>query len=264
MMSYAATIRSPQERPETAGRGRACTRGFTLVELLVVMGIIVLLMAIGVPSVTALMNSGKLSNTRQAVASAVAAARAVAVDESVPASGDAAFAGAAVVVKPRLNADGDLVAADLVVAAHDDEDGSNNPIYEASSRVTTLSLVTGTMAVGVFRKDTGDGSELNLLTPPFAIRFDAEGVLVTTDPDASGHQAVRYDMDGNDAISGSEVLPSAIGVIVFELDDLADAGYSISEAQTLDGADDTAGAWVRDNGIHLMFNRYSGTVLNEP
>lgn len=241
-------------RSERAGRA-VRRRGFTLIELLTVMGIITLLLAIGVPSVTALMNSGRLSNARQSVVSGVSVARAIAVRGGVP-EGDGDFAGAAAVMMPEPTAaGGELTGTTIQVVRHDRFNGQN-PVYEPAPNASILSLPGGAAAVGIFR----DAGGMRLIAPPFVVRFNREGTLITTASDETGSQAVRFDVydDGT-----PNTLRGAIGVIVFELEDLNDAGYSIDVGEQLATGDDTAGAWVRDNGRHLLFNRYSGTVLNQ-
>lgn len=174
--------------------------GFTLVELLVVVSLLVLLLAIAVPAMSRMMAGARAEASQATIASAVATARTYAgIKPSFPV-GD--YQGAAVIFTP---------ANELRIARHryDATDGSgnllvlNNPPRAGYADVPGEPYINLPASVGVvgITRTGNSGGEIALLTPPFAIRFNPEGVLVPgqagSQPPRDQSRIVFYDHDNN-------------------------------------------------------------------
>jgi hypothetical protein len=128
-------------------------------------------------------------------------------------------------------------------------DLTNANVVELDDQVGLAAITRGT-----------DG--LVLVPPPFAVRFERHGVLISRRSSTADQDGVYYDVNDDDAITqSSEGLHTVIGVFVFSRADLIEAHGSdlTAEADSSDPKRD----WIRNNGEALLFNRYSGTLARE-
>ncbi len=252
-------------RRPAPSRGAASKRwtrrdGFTLGELLVVIGIIILLVAVGLPATNTMIRSAQESGTVNRIDSAVAAARAFATRSNVVANGD--YLGAAAVFAPDPNSG----ATTIYITRHTRTDSSDKPEY---TRVEDPIALPGTVGVVGISKVVAGGIRLtpvsDLADNPrkgaFALRFDRHGVLIASRPSSD---SVMYDINGNGAIVSDESLPAVIGIIVYNRPELVlEHGDLTTEADSADSGDNDSVDWIIENGKHMIFNRYSGARVKE-
>lgn len=269
-------------------------RAFSLTELLVVIGIILITIVIGIPGIRAMFTAGRVESSAQAIAGTVAAARAYATRQKGFLTGD--YSGVAVVLTPA----GELR---LVENIEDAKDGSSpaeplelkDPPANGYDDIPDTQSVTISQRVGVVGLARGD--DLKLYPPPFAVRFNENGMLVSAqntsgtsytrsalvyyDGDYDGKYEVSkdratqrdisewdptstaWDSNNYDTANGYElpfeVLETVIGVIIFDKEEWREAGHDWDNVDG-DGVSGAARDWIIDSGIPLFFNRYTGTV----
>jgi len=172
-------------------------RGFTLVELLVVIGVLVLLLTVAAPNLKGLLDSEQVANGINAVTRAVAEARANA--PLAPPMRTGFYSGTAIIATPQ---------GELRIVRHVDSsslaDGSGTLGSFLSTRtgfedipgVNYIKLPKGVGLVGITRGGSGSG-ELQLLAPPFAMRFNPRGMMLTRHGGYSGAEADTTYYDGN-------------------------------------------------------------------
>lgn len=174
--------------------------GFSLVELLVVISIMVLLMSVALPAMNRLMAGTKVEGAASSVASAASTARAYAgLKPSTPMG---KYYGAAVVFTP---------ANEMRIARHryDAVDGNGRLLtlsdrggYADMEDEPYVNLPDGVGVVGIARAFGVNTDEPPaLLAPPFTIRFDRNGILTpgqagSTRDDAQS-RIVFYDHDND-------------------------------------------------------------------
>jgi prepilin-type N-terminal cleavage/methylation domain-containing protein len=229
-------------------------RGFTLTELLVVIGLLVLLIAVGVPSVNAMFEGATLGNARKTVSASVAAARAYATRTRVPVGGG--YRGGAALFHPD-----DTIRIVQNVSYH--EDGSTNrPIYQEIQDKVGLDSDVGVL--GVNRR-----GQTHLDAPPFAIRFDANGTLQSrgqVSTDGAEIDWVHYDDnadgDAEDA-DDFEDAPTVLMVLLYDRRQFRAAGHTdLAEGESIDDGDSRFD-WLIEHGEIMIFNRYTGVALEE-
>ncbi|QNN23930.1 type II secretion system protein [Planctomycetales bacterium ZRK34] len=222
---------NPQPRTSHVLRS-AIRAGFSLIELLVVISIIVILFTIALPSLRSLTGSGQASAAVNTFSAAVAAARSYA--GLSPPFEFGSYSGCAIIVdtagqlRLTLNAErfpdnypayGGVKSAGkylvdeagrILEIAHDDSEGPErhaaNGYVDVAGR-EYLNLPRGTGILGIILGDSG----LELLHPPFAIRFNAQGTFVaskgldiyqnalssSSNPQQRAWRVVCYDGDRN-------------------------------------------------------------------
>lgn len=171
-------------------------RAFTLVELLVVMGIMVMILAIAVPSMSSLFNSGRVDGAIDTITVAAASARSYAV--SVPRFFDAdpitvpeegSYSGAAALFTPA----NEIRLIHNVATARDGNGwpleikDPNSPFgykpqrngYQDIHGRDPISLPSDVGFMGIVRI----ANAIKYIPPPFAVSFNQNGNLVTfSDP----------------------------------------------------------------------------------
>lgn len=189
--------------------------GFTLTELLTVIAILIIVVAIGVPAFNQFIASGREEAAVTTATAAVAAARSYAtrdiqfVDDDLDGNpnnglhGAEGYSGAAALFTPDWkiryveNVERARDGSDNFLELHDGEPNSisGGPYngYEDIDGLEYLELPRGAAVVGVARNNNG----LVLYPPPFAIRFNSDGVLIPAQPSGSPQRAVHYDGDYN-------------------------------------------------------------------
>ncbi len=157
--------------------------GFTLVELLVVIALIVVLLTIIVPATDALFESGTVQQSVNTVSAGLSTARTQVARKPPFRPTSEGYSGTAVVVTPAgelrftRNADGVLDSDDRPL----EQPQTSSPARVAVNGYTDvgnadyLSMPDGGGLVGITRTPNVDG--LKLLAPPFAIRFTQDGQL---------------------------------------------------------------------------------------
>ncbi len=165
-------------------RNHKLRSAFTLTELLVVMGVIVLLMALGIPSVRSMLKAEQYRTGINTASAAIAAARAYATQSKGFSIGK--YDGAAVIFTP---------GGECRIVVNDEEfvDGtgsSPNPLEEDVSAnrngyidapgIDYVQMHSSVGVVGIARANlSGTDEDVLLLAPPFAVRFDENGQLIT-------------------------------------------------------------------------------------
>ncbi len=266
-------------------------RGFSLVELVVVMAIMSLLLAIGVPSVRAIIDSGKANTGINSIGVASGVARALATRQRAFMVGR--YDGCAMLFTP----------ANEIRIVEDYEDavnGSGTPLdgitengYADIVDANYVKLPVDACVVGLTRNHVNYPL---LLAPPFAVRFDSRGYLVAGqigkrrvyydgnyedgwevsstrpvnydpspyDPESSNYNPGNYNAPEEKHELGFEAIETVVGVVVFSKSGFFEnAGYSLVVSQINDFSAGAAGEWIFDNGTVLFFNRYTGEVVKQ-
>ncbi len=178
--------------------------GFTLAELMVVIGIIVLLIAVAVPSVSAIYESGRVEAGVNTVSAAVAAARAYAgrdtmfvedLDEDTPGIQSGEYSGVALLFTPMREL---RIVQNTELA----KTTGGNYLETLSTALNGyvdinrdyIRVPKGVGFVGISRGSSPTNS-LQLMAPPFAVRFNPEGNLIAGQ---SSHRFVYYNADRDD------------------------------------------------------------------
>ncbi len=248
-------------RQAVAGVSRAAA--FTLTELLVVMGIVVILLAVGVPAVKALMNSGTADTAINAVSAVAANARAHATRGKTLLRTE--YKGSAMIAWPILNDDGEVSGVELRVADHVQPDGSTEKnLYQNLEGLESVRLPNDSGVAAITRQGTGDAV---LQSPPFAVRFDDSGHLISRG--TNNEHAVDYDGNGDDdyddrswpGATDARNMRTVLALMVYSNKGLTAAGNDLPDPGTnLSGS---AATWIQENGQPVFFNRYSGAIMEE-
>ena len=175
----------------------AIRAGFSLIELLVVISVIVILFTVALPSLRSLTGSGQASAAVNTFSAAVAAARSYA--GLSPPFDYGEYSGCAIIFDTagqlRLTLNAERFPSDHLTLKNQflvDEDG--RPLEQPQSSGSNdresvngyidagreyLNMPRGTMAVGILRGGTGSGTP-KLIHPPFAVRFNQSGNLIAS------------------------------------------------------------------------------------
>ena len=185
-------------RPQTLAPRTRRGSGFTLMELLVVVAIMILLFTIAVPSVRNLLNSGRISEASALMSSASASLR-VYADQSPPFP-VGSYQGVALLFTPS----NEIRYVQHTYAA---KDSSNNFIIQngeggyADLDREYLQLPAGVGVVGISMGAQSSAPYVYMLPPPFAVRFNPNGHLIarrsatTGTPPTPTYGTIFYDHD---------------------------------------------------------------------
>jgi len=231
---------------------------FTLTELLIVIGIIVLLMAVGVPSLKAMFAVARTDAAQTLVSSAVSASRAVAGRKMLVNHDERlTFAGGAAVF-----AQGDSGNVEIHITRNSDyaDPASANPsqpIYTDAPKLEVVTLGDGVGVAGITRNGVTQLVIPSATTAPycFAVRFSGNGALIAN-PSGPTRDTVRYSVDGT-----IRAMDSVIGVVVFDASAFADK-FGSAPSGTIPSTDSRFD-WITHNGTSMLFNRYTGAVMRE-
>lgn len=266
-------------------------RGFTLVELLAVMGIIILLMAAMVPAVSSITSQARFRSGIDLAASAVVAARAVSTLPYNYPRND--YHGAAALFTPsgEIRTIYGMRAPDGLYYTGGAPGGDTRACYKDYPDAMAMQLPTGIRAAGIVRGSKG----LKLLGAPFGVRFNKYGMLISGASVNLRTRLIYYDHDLNGApyhtparpsdynpdnwdpeIPGSNVpeidgkykmdfpvYETVIGVVVFDNAELHERGFNLEHGiqSGWSQINDDAAEWIFENGKVLLFNRYNGKVV---
>ena len=271
-------------------------RGFTLIEMLVVVSIIVLVVAIVSPLIGAL-SEGLISDSGlNTVQVAVKSARAYATREKNGPSfamDGGQFSGTAIIFTP---------ANELRIVANA-YDRSSLPFlfdYNVYENIEGRDYVPLSEDLGVVGIARNAATEVILLTPPFAVRFDQHGQLIAA-RDSNDTGAVFYDRDydgnidttrdrvhwevdpynpdawdPNAPIQSPPVVPvhtdkgyhlpferldAVIGVVLYDEEELRNAGHNLQSVVGVGVLNDPARQWILESGTTVFFSRHSGAAM---
>lgn len=280
------------QRPDAAEGRPTGHAGFTIIELMVTVSIIVLLIVLTIPVLSVLQNGTRESAGYNTVAVAASAARQLATASTTktdPLTGTQPFKGTAVLFDNT---------GEIRIMEHD-QSGSYtwqnvpNAATPAARKAVPFTNVVGrdyigmpsrVGIVGVARGASGING-LRLLAPPFALRFNEHGSLIyggTSTDDGAFNVYVDADDDGtingslerpanyNPASSTNKVWNASLGgyqlpyegietvvaVIVFPLTDNIDL---LGDSNGYVNA--TARDEILDAGRVVFFSRYTGAPL---
>ena len=273
-------------------------------EMLMTLAIIGILTAITFPTLGLLVSTNRVEAAIDTIQVAVTASRAYATQQKVdlrdinPLSfGNATYSGTAILFTPagemRL-VENDQTALDQ--GGYSLEQSDKNGYADIRDR-DYITLPRGAGIVGIVRAGAG----LQLLPPPFAVRFDAQGRLFVGDP-WSSDPYVFYDANFNGRYQQDKTrdnaFPSSFNYVPAQWDpesssyiasnDTSDSpgvhpdtgrhklpfevvetvvGLLVYDKYELEGelgsiAEDTVFEWLQNNGKALFFNRYSGTIID--
>ncbi|MCC5829701.1 MAG: type II secretion system protein [Phycisphaeraceae bacterium] len=220
--------------------------GFSLIELLVVISVLIILAAVALPVLGALRRASLVDNTANTVRVAVTTIRSHAGDPigaRDPEIQGAHYGGVGLsfrldgdrlVIRPMRHDQNGTVGGSLGISQSPPryrfEDLLNAPTYD---------IPTGAGVVGI----TIDGGSISMINPPFAIRFDADGRLIAGD--GLSQRLFREGADDR----------TVIGAAIFAREAISP---QIPTTGTLSAEQRNQ---VIDQGRVLMFGRYSGVDL---
>jgi len=238
-------------------------RGFTLVELLTVIGILAMLMAVALPGLQQLVKAERAGVGESLIRRMLRLAQVYAVrdihltDDLVPDDllpgiqsadiyGDG-YSGAAVLVESDLtvaiikNVDGEVDAWGRYLergSAELDSTTWRRPVLNAYRPCSDVEIQRLPSAVAIYGINRG-GRLLRAMEPPFALRFTPYGQLSVAES-----VYVATDVPGR-----WRAVPCVLAVWICEADTVR---YDASGDPT---------PWLRDNAIAIMFNRYTGEAI---
>lgn len=190
-------------------------RGFTLIELLVVISIIGLVVGLGLPFLSRMLDGNKVSAGVNTLSTAVQTARLIATSQQPPISSSVTggYSGGALVITPP--AVGELRVTVNDVFATDggnrlEDNGQNG--YRDVADLDYITQASGTRLVGIIRSQA---EGLQFIEAPFAIRFDEDGSLLPSPRSTLGPGNafdplfVHYDSDNDDRYDVSADRPGS-------------------------------------------------------
>jgi prepilin-type N-terminal cleavage/methylation domain-containing protein len=243
---------------------RPTPRAFTLTELLVVLGIVVLAMGIVLPSIIPLLTSGAASQVRIVLGSLFGAARSLAVEQQSYA-----------LVHFQMGPDEKCWAAVLIYDKREkNDDGTDNPTFGQFVRAEGYKprkMPGGIALIGVsqfsspdnrnFRQifsDFQDATKPNPMFFSFNVVFGADGSLAQLAPEihvGSQFFAGTPDQKIWDPSVPTLNQPSVRMMVAFrykEFRNLSDASYSVPDSRAY---------YLQNNGQYFVINPYTGQLL---
>ncbi len=295
-------------RPTTPPPAPGTARGFTLVELLIVISIMALLIGISFPVISALQSGSRIEAGLNTIGMSVDVARQWVApsaweDDNTNLIQSERYSGCAALYTPN----GEVRIVTNFRNAR--EQGSNDYLehnatatspngYRDRSGVDYIVIPSGVGVAGILR--TGTGNNVEFIAPPFAIAFNEDGQLYLGDTtgriyydgfvpsggdrtdgrfDTSPNQRSGYDPSQWDGGSGArnedvisqdrpiralpfEAIECVPGVIIYDQDDFANAGFSFDGGGSV-GFGDAAYDWLEENGRTVFFSPHTGIALRD-
>lgn len=244
MSTRAMTSRSRDSARLLSGRSAA---GFTLIEMLVVVSLIILMMGFGVPTIVSMIQSGRIEAGVNAVSTAVtlsqarlSSPKAAVIDltatdpnsSSTLSPGDVGRLPLRPVTRSGDTAILFTPSGEIRFLEVDETavDGNGNSLsrtvapgtanryrvaFKDRTDVESIRIPSGIGIVGITRGGNTGGGNVLLLPPPFAIRFNGQGRLIQGRPDTASTRdwIVYYNGDyslRNTTLNGTPVKLSSI------------------------------------------------------
>ncbi len=164
------------------------SKGFTLTELLVVIGAIVLLLGVVTPNITSLLDSNEASSAVEVVSSSQSSTRAMSMRRPPMLvsnyEGSALVFGPSGSIRKAWNVDPFEVKAGRLPAFLRPEH-RRRQFYRDDPNQELTYLPKGLIPMGVMRLGSGSGKTV-YLPPPFALKFDRTGNLVSRKTESVG------------------------------------------------------------------------------
>jgi prepilin-type N-terminal cleavage/methylation domain-containing protein len=249
--------------PNMSGDAHGAERGFTMIELLVVMSVIVILVSVAVPVLSKLSQSNKLTQARNMASAYIANARSAAIQAKRPV--------AAIFYEPSINpvtglpnyadtADPNQSVVMLAVASADQSGaGPGNILFVAMPGRSPVALPAGIKVAtlddsSVFKQSESFDSTKNTR----AIVFDANGQLLLRGglkANASGAAGSSTRIVGDWSFGGGVNAVSSPGIVIYDGQKFRDAG--MTSPSTSDAA---RSSWLQTNADILVVNVFTGNL----
>lgn len=286
--------------PSIPPRPRPRPAGFTLTELLIVIGVIVLLFTIALPAFRTMMTTGNADSAFTAVSAATATIRAYSGDPQSFTLGD--YQGTALLFTPAneirfLRNDENITntSGSFIIQKTPSEGGYVDIPGQNSIQLPDDAGVVG-FTLG------GASATVLMYTPPFAVRFNPQGELIARSATTGGSNPsdgnVYYDGNYNGKIAdtvgrsssydpnpydptattwntanfnttyGKYVLPfeqidTVVGVILYSKAEFRGASSTtITLTASSSNLNSTTQTWLLQHGKVYFFNRYTGGLIN--
>lgn len=274
-----------QSRPRAAGLPRA----FTLIELMISVSIIVILMLLAVPFLSAMQQDMAMSGAENAIKAAVTSARGYA-DRAIEFD-EGTYDGAAIIfrwneTKERM----EMVLLENSGAVIDTTSGdpfetTNNNHNDAYAEISGREpiILPGTIGVVGLRRGGSGNGYITFIGPAtynsetdtgsgggFAVRFDENGVLQSfggNDNQKTGWVFYDKNFDGSFSFSSNDSSYSAASVpaiIVFDLKEfVTDSRTSGIDWPFTTSTSSSLASFLNDPEVAtpMFFSRYTGTVM---
>jgi len=272
--------------------------GFTITELLVAIAIIIVLIGLTFPVISALQNSGRVEAGLNTVGMASDVARqwvksSAWADDGVPNPAGERYSGTAALYCPTNE-------IRIVGNRRNARDAGGNYLeeyllttngYADLQGMDYISIPDGVGIAGIVRTGSAANSVL-FIAPPFAIVFDESGHLNFGDTNGliyydsdfngfydvndtrpAGYNPKQWDGDGtndNAALDTGtlsrplpfEAIPCVAGVIVFSTREYEGQGYSFAGGGAV-AINSNEGQWLQENGQTLFFSPHTGVALRD-